>query len=71
MSKYDTKFLRLGLIVCRRLCQSGPIDVVYTWVNGSDPLFLDDLEQSMVDIQEASVYNDTTPSRFRDKEVSE
>ena len=28
------------------LCQHVPIDVVYTWVNGSDPLFLDDLKHA-------------------------
>ena len=27
-----------------RLCQHVPIDVVYTWVNGSDPLFQDGLK---------------------------
>ena len=29
-----------------RLCQYIPIDVVYTWVNGSDPNFLDDLKHA-------------------------
>ena len=29
-----------------RLCQYVPIDVVYTWVNGSDPTFLDDLKHA-------------------------
>ena len=28
------------------LCQYVPIDVVYTWVNGSDPEFLDDLKHA-------------------------
>ena len=28
------------------LCQHVPIDVVYTWVNGSDPLFLDNLKHA-------------------------
>ena len=28
------------------LCQHVPIDVVYTWVNGSDPLFLDSLKHT-------------------------
>ena len=28
------------------LCQHVPIDVVYTWVNGSDPLFLDSLKHA-------------------------
>eukprot|EP00095_Tigriopus_kingsejongensis_P002042 maker-scaffold556_size137522-snap-gene-0.27 protein:Tk02042 transcript:maker-scaffold556_size137522-snap-gene-0.27-mRNA-1 annotation:"hypothetical protein LOTGIDRAFT_238796" len=27
-----------------RLCQYVPVDVVYTWVNGSDPVFLEDLK---------------------------
>ena len=29
-----------------RLCQHVPIDVVYTWVNGSDPLFQDGLKHA-------------------------
>ena len=29
-----------------RLCQYVPIDAVYTWVNGSDPVFLDDLKHA-------------------------
>jgi hypothetical protein len=29
-----------------RLCQYVPIDIVYTWVNGSDPVFLDDLKHA-------------------------
>jgi UDP-N-acetylglucosamine-lysosomal-enzyme len=29
-----------------RLCQYVPIDVVYTWVNGSDPLFQDGLKHA-------------------------
>ena len=29
-----------------QLCQHVPIDVVYTWVNGSDPVFLDSLKHA-------------------------
>ncbi len=34
----------LGRSLQSNLCQYVPVDVVYTWVNGSDPLFLDDLK---------------------------
>ena len=33
-----------GRSLQKRLCQHVPIDVVYTWVNGSDPLLLDGLK---------------------------
>ena len=36
----------LGRSLQGRLCQHVPIDVVYTWVNGSDPVFLDDLKHA-------------------------
>lgn len=32
-----------------RLCQYVPIDVVYTWVNGSDPKFLRELAKAKED----------------------
>ncbi|XP_012264034.2 N-acetylglucosamine-1-phosphotransferase subunits alpha/beta isoform X2 [Athalia rosae] len=31
----------------KKLCQHVPIDVVYTWVNGSDPTFLHSLQKSL------------------------
>lgn len=32
-----------------RLCQYVPIDVVYTWVNGTDPKFLKELTKAKED----------------------
>lgn len=32
-----------------RLCQYVPIDVVYTWVNGSDPKFVRELSKAKED----------------------
>jgi len=47
----------------RKLCQHVPIDVVYTWVNGSDPVFLENLQKHVpiVDLGAAA-------SRFSDKD---
>ncbi|XP_014209728.1 N-acetylglucosamine-1-phosphotransferase subunits alpha/beta [Copidosoma floridanum] len=53
----------LGISFQRQLCQHVPIDVVYTWVNGSDPLFLDDL-QLYVPVTSAN----SAASRFSDKD---
>ncbi|XP_020291371.1 N-acetylglucosamine-1-phosphotransferase subunits alpha/beta isoform X2 [Pseudomyrmex gracilis] len=47
----------------KQLCQHVPIDVVYTWVNGSDPVFLESL-QKHVSIMDLGV----TASRFSDKD---
>ncbi|XP_012270546.1 N-acetylglucosamine-1-phosphotransferase subunits alpha/beta isoform X2 [Orussus abietinus] len=53
----------LGISFQNKLCQHVPIDVVYTWVNGSDPAFLKNLQRyvSRNDI------NAATP-RFSDKD---
>ncbi|XP_012280887.2 N-acetylglucosamine-1-phosphotransferase subunits alpha/beta-like, partial [Orussus abietinus] len=53
----------LGISFQNKLCQHVPIDVVYTWVNGSDPAFLKNLQRyvSLNDI------NAATP-RFSDKD---
>ncbi|XP_033222982.1 N-acetylglucosamine-1-phosphotransferase subunits alpha/beta [Belonocnema kinseyi] len=53
----------LGISFQKKLCQHVPIDVVYTWVNGSDPAFLQNLEKHVpiVDINSAV-------SRFSDKD---
>ncbi|KAK6644986.1 hypothetical protein RUM43_001262 [Polyplax serrata] len=51
-----------------KLCQKVPVDVVYTWVNGSDPKFLKDLEAALHETNDLSVLNETFTSRFEDKE---
>ncbi|XP_018363919.1 PREDICTED: N-acetylglucosamine-1-phosphotransferase subunits alpha/beta isoform X3 [Trachymyrmex cornetzi] len=53
----------LGKSFQNKLCQHVPIDVVYTWVNGSDPMFLESLQKhvSIVDLG-------TVTSRFSDKD---
>lgn len=53
----------LGISFQKKLCQHVPIDVVYTWVNGSDPVFLQNLEEHVpiLDINSAV-------SRFSDKD---
>ncbi|XP_050452786.1 N-acetylglucosamine-1-phosphotransferase subunits alpha/beta isoform X2 [Cataglyphis hispanica] len=53
----------LGKSFQKKLCQHVPIDVVYTWVNGSDPVFLENLEKHVpiVDLSAAA-------SRFSDKD---
>ncbi|XP_019882815.2 N-acetylglucosamine-1-phosphotransferase subunits alpha/beta isoform X2 [Camponotus floridanus] len=53
----------LGKSFQKKLCQHVPIDVVYTWVNGSDPVFLENL-QKHVPIMDLS----TAASRFSDKD---
>nr|XP_012221033.1 PREDICTED: N-acetylglucosamine-1-phosphotransferase subunits alpha/beta [Linepithema humile] len=53
----------LGKSFQKKLCQHVPIDVVYTWVNGSDPVFLESLQKhvSVMDLG-------ATASRFSDKD---
>lgn len=53
----------LGKSFQRKLCQHVPIDVVYTWVNGTDPTFIDSLQKyiSIADVNAAV-------SRFNDKD---
>uniref|UniRef100_A0A1B6CG05 LNR domain-containing protein n=1 Tax=Clastoptera arizonana TaxID=38151 RepID=A0A1B6CG05_9HEMI len=34
-----------GVPYCDKLCQYFPIDVVYTWVNGSDPIFIQKIQE--------------------------
>ena len=53
----------LGISFQQKLCQHVPIDVVYTWVNGSDPVFLKNLKKH-VPIMDVN----TAPSRFNDKD---
>ncbi|XP_076754530.1 N-acetylglucosamine-1-phosphate transferase subunits alpha and beta [Xylocopa sonorina] len=53
----------LGVSFQRKLCQHVPIDVVYTWVNGSDPVFLKNLKEH-VPITDVN----TAASRFSDKD---
>ncbi|KOX67580.1 N-acetylglucosamine-1-phosphotransferase subunits alpha/beta [Melipona quadrifasciata] len=53
----------LGISFQKKLCQHVPIDVVYTWVNGSDPVFVKNLKEhvSVMDVN-------TATSRFSDKD---
>lgn len=53
----------LGKSFQKKLCQHVPIDVVYTWVNGSDPAFLESFQRHVpvVDLSAAA-------SRFSDKD---
>ncbi|XP_076277614.1 N-acetylglucosamine-1-phosphate transferase subunits alpha and beta isoform X1 [Lasioglossum baleicum] len=53
----------LGISFQKKLCQHVPIDVVYTWVNGSDPIFLKSLKEH-VPILDVN----TAASRFSDKD---
>ncbi|XP_078049981.1 N-acetylglucosamine-1-phosphate transferase subunits alpha and beta [Augochlora pura] len=53
----------LGISFQKKLCQHVPIDVVYTWVNGSDPTFLRSLKEH-VPILDVN----TAASRFSDKD---
>ncbi|XP_017756705.1 PREDICTED: N-acetylglucosamine-1-phosphotransferase subunits alpha/beta [Eufriesea mexicana] len=53
----------LGISFQKKLCQHVPIDVVYTWVNGSDPVFLKNLKEH-VPIMDIN----TAASRFSDKD---
>ncbi|XP_076687150.1 N-acetylglucosamine-1-phosphate transferase subunits alpha and beta [Andrena cerasifolii] len=53
----------LGVSFQKKLCQHVPIDVVYTWVNGSDPMFLTSLKEH-VPITDVN----TAASRFSDKD---
>lgn len=53
----------LGKSFQKKLCQHVPIDVVYTWVNGSDPIFIDNLKK-YVPINDVNA----AKSRFNDKD---
>ncbi|XP_015515285.2 N-acetylglucosamine-1-phosphotransferase subunits alpha/beta isoform X1 [Neodiprion lecontei] len=53
----------LGTSFQKKLCQHVPIDVVYTWVNGSDPTFLKNLEK-YVPVTDVNI----ATSRFDDKD---
>ncbi|XP_015586820.1 N-acetylglucosamine-1-phosphotransferase subunits alpha/beta [Cephus cinctus] len=53
----------LGISFQKKLCQHVPIDVVYTWVNGSDPVFLQNLEK-YIPVKDVNV----AVSRFNDKD---
>ncbi|XP_047346543.1 N-acetylglucosamine-1-phosphotransferase subunits alpha/beta isoform X2 [Vespa velutina] len=53
----------LGKSFQKKLCQHVPIDVVYTWVNGSDPNFIKSL-QKHIPITDSN----TISSRFSDKD---
>lgn len=44
-------------LVTFRLCQPVPIDVVFTWVNGSDPRMIADLKHARTDFEK--VLNET------------
>lgn len=57
-------------ILIFRLCQKVPIDVVYTWVNGSDPLFLKNLQGVTKSVEEATAVNESFVSRYEELEVS-
>ncbi|KAG9430069.1 N-acetylglucosamine-1-phosphotransferase subunits alpha/beta isoform X1 [Apis mellifera carnica] len=66
--KYEAVFYSfndniLGISFQKKLCQHVPIDVVYTWVNGSDPVFLKSLKEH-VPITDIN----TAASRFNDKD---
>ena len=50
------------------LCQHVPIDVVYTWVNGSDPLFLDSLKHTTEKL--AAEANKNYEDRLSDEEIN-
>ena len=53
----------LGVSFQKKLCQHVPIDVVYTWVNGSDPMFLTSLKEHV-----PTTDVNTAASRFSDKD---
>ncbi|XP_015117764.1 N-acetylglucosamine-1-phosphotransferase subunits alpha/beta [Diachasma alloeum] len=53
----------LGKSFQKKLCQHVPIDVVYTWVNGSDPKFIKDLKK-YVPVSNVN----SAASRFNDKD---
>lgn len=59
-----------GRSLQNRLCQYVPIDVVYTWVNGSDPLFRDSLKHAKEKVKhrksvvEKCPFQDCVPSHY-------
>lgn len=57
------------IVTIFRLCQDIPIDVVYTWVNGSDPIFLNNLKDAINELPDKSLANKEFISRFEDNEV--
>ncbi|XP_023723250.1 N-acetylglucosamine-1-phosphotransferase subunits alpha/beta isoform X7 [Cryptotermes secundus] len=81
--KYETVFNSfsdniVGKSLQSKLCQNVPIDVVYTWVNGSDPILLQQLQQYHLQLQkESSIkcpYANCAPSHiltFRDQLLDE
>ena len=58
----------IGKSLRNQLCQNVPIDVVYTWVNGSDPLLLEQLQEYQWQRQEETSrkcpYADCVPSHL-------
>ncbi|XP_068087207.1 N-acetylglucosamine-1-phosphotransferase subunits alpha/beta [Anabrus simplex] len=71
--KYDAMFNSfsdnvIGKSLQHKLCQTLPIDVVYTWVNGSDPLLLEQLQSYRQKLQEETSarcpYQHCVPSHF-------
>jgi UDP-N-acetylglucosamine-lysosomal-enzyme len=58
----------VGKSLQSKLCQNVPIDVVYTWVNGSDPILLQQLQQYRLQLQEEASkecpYADCVPSHI-------
>ncbi|XP_059483014.1 N-acetylglucosamine-1-phosphotransferase subunits alpha/beta [Neocloeon triangulifer] len=48
-----------------KLCQSVPIDVVYTWVNGSDPLFQETLLKEKSEFKIEDINHKRGPCHFR------
>lgn len=57
--KYETVFNSfsdniVGKSLQSKLCQNVPVDVVYTWVNGSDPILVQELQQYHLQLQKES-----------------
>ncbi|XP_067931267.1 N-acetylglucosamine-1-phosphotransferase subunits alpha/beta-like [Watersipora subatra] len=58
----------LGKSYRTRLCLPVPIDVVYTWVNGTDPAMLSELRRTKADLDEHTEANSTeAPNKSEDK----
>ncbi|XP_075228140.1 N-acetylglucosamine-1-phosphate transferase subunits alpha and beta [Lycorma delicatula] len=57
-----------GISLERRLCQYLPIDVVYTWVNGSDPLLQSQIQQYRINLKKeltkSCTFKECLPSHF-------
>jgi len=58
----------VGKSLQNKLCQTVPIDVVYTWVNGSDPILQQQLQQYRLQLQEETSekcpYENCVPSHI-------